>query len=101
MVAVYHGNMLTKTFITDMREWFTLLRQLGQEELSVERMRRMTQIEFQHRHNNFAGLAMAMMREEYTKDLGYLALRIRWFDEYFKLPWYKRIFSRPSFPEQR
>lgn len=82
-----------------MQEWFSLLRDLGQQDhLSAERMSRMKQIEHRQRHNNFLGLSMAMLREEYIKDCGYIALRIKLFDDWFALPWYKRIFSRPHRP---
>lgn len=101
MVAVYHGRMLTESVLKDIQEWMKHLREIGQPEMRDERMRRMVNIEFKHRHYNFTGYAMAMLREEYIKDVGYLALRIYHLDEYFAQPWYKRIFSRPFIPNSK
>lgn len=88
--------MIPLSHITDMQEWFTLLQQLGDENLSEERMRRMVNIEYRLRHRNFSGIALAMIREEYIKNIGYIALRIKLIDAWFALPWYRRIFSRPA-----
>lgn len=101
MVAVYHGRMVDNAFVEDMQEWVFLLRELGREELSTERNRRMASIEHRLRHHNFTGVAMAMLRQEYTKDIGWLALRVQYLDEYFSLPWYKRIFTRPFVPSSK
>lgn len=90
--------MITEDSLRDMQEWFSLLGQLGEEELSDARTMRMMHLEKRQRHNNFLGIQMAMMRQEYIKDLGYLALRIKYLDDYYALPWYRRIFSRPFLP---
>lgn len=98
MVAVYHAHMLTEETRLDITEWFYLLRKLGREDLSREEMTRMSRIEHCHRHENMLGIVLGMLRQEYIQDIGHLALRIALLDEYFRLPWYRRIFSKPRLP---
>lgn len=59
---------------------------------------RMKEIETRLHDANFLAGVLSLARTEYSGNAAYLAVRIAMFDEYFALPWYKRIFSTPRSP---